>query len=273
LEVADIREKVMVLMPALGGFREETLSKLEYRHVREDLEANRTPIHISVEIEIVKGKYGSYDAFLGGEGADYLKLYLESRRRGSPYTRNGAPEIPPEDLTDESPLIRDTRSPVPRSIGPKQFRKIVHHLYLRAGIIKEQKPKPGAAKNSPRIMYDVRFHSLRKFFKTQMVAAGVPESHVEYFMGHISDTYNDIQALGIEKLRSIYSSANLTIRPKTTVSKIEMIREFARAVGVDPNKVQVEPDTKYVDPEERERFEIRQLMREVRNELLKPQTG
>ena len=74
-------------------------------------------------------------------------------------------------------------------------------------------------------------------------------------------------------LRRIYGSANLTIRPKTTVSKIEMIREFARAAGVDPGKVRIEPDTKYVDPQEKERLEICQLMREVRNELLKPQTG
>ena len=273
LKVANLREKVMVLMPTLGGFREETMSKLEYRHVREDLEAKRTPIHISVEVEIVKGKYGSYDTFLGEEGVDSLRLYLDSRRRGSPYTRNGTPEMPPEDLTDESPLIRDSRSPVPRSIGPKQFRKIVHHLYLRAGIIKEQSPKPGATKNSPRIMYDVRFHSLRKFFKTQMVAAGVPESHVEYFMGHVSDTYNDVQALGVEKLRSIYSSANLSIRPNSAMTKLDRIREFAEALGVPRNKFHVEPDTKYIDPQEKEKVEIRLAMQAIRDELLKPQTG
>ena len=92
----------------------------------------------------------------------------------------------------------------------------MHHLYLRAGIIKEQRPKPGAAQNSPRIMYDMRFHSLRKFFKTQMVARGVPASHVEYFLGHLAYTYNQVQGLGIEELRKTYSSANLTIWPKAT---------------------------------------------------------
>ena len=92
-------------------------------------------------------------------------------------------------------------------------------------------------------------------------------------MGHVTDTYNDVKALGVAKLRSFYANSNLTIRPRTTMSKMQMIREFAKVVGVDPNTVQLEPHTKYVDPQERERLEIRQLMREVRNEPLKLQTG
>ena len=49
-------------------FREETF-KLKYRHVQEDLENNREPIHVHVEAEITKGKYHDYDTFLGAEAA------------------------------------------------------------------------------------------------------------------------------------------------------------------------------------------------------------
>jgi intergrase/recombinase len=43
-------------------------------------------------------------------------------------------------------------------------------------------------------MYDLRVHSLRKYFKTQMLALGVQADYVDYMMGHTIDTYHDIQA-------------------------------------------------------------------------------
>jgi hypothetical protein len=99
---ADLREKVIVTMLSLGAFREETLTKLRYRHAREDLERGVVPIHVHVEAEITKGKYDEYDTFLNGEAAEYLKLHLQLRCLGSPDGRT-----PPEDITDTSPLIRD----------------------------------------------------------------------------------------------------------------------------------------------------------------------
>src|SRR2546427_10163065 len=165
---------------ATGGFREDTLSKLQYRHVREDLEAGRVPIHVHVEAEIVKGEYTDYDTFLGPEATEYLKLYMDQRRRGSHDGR-----YPSEELSDTSPLIRDLNSHKPRSIGPKQIRKVVHNLYSKAGLLKKPKGR----------MYELRIHTLRKYFKTQLIAHGVPSDYADYMMGHKSDTYHDIQSL------------------------------------------------------------------------------
>jgi len=60
-------------MLASGGFSEGTLVKLEYRHVREDLEKGVVPLHVYVEAAITKGKYHNYDTFLGKEAVDYLE--------------------------------------------------------------------------------------------------------------------------------------------------------------------------------------------------------
>lgn len=54
LNIVDLREKVIVTMLALGGFRDKTLIRLQYRHVREDLGANRISIHVHVEADIRK---------------------------------------------------------------------------------------------------------------------------------------------------------------------------------------------------------------------------
>jgi len=78
VNIADLREKVIIATLALGGFREGTLVRLRYRHVREDLERRIVPLHIHVESEITKGKYHDYDTFLGEEAIEYLRLYLEA---------------------------------------------------------------------------------------------------------------------------------------------------------------------------------------------------
>jgi hypothetical protein len=88
-------------------------------------------------------------------------------------------------------------------------------------------------------MYDLRVHSLRKYFKTQLVALGVQPDYVDYMMAHTVDTYDDIQSLGIDKLRSIYAAAGLAIRPKTQVSKVEALKEIIRAWGMNPEQVLV----------------------------------
>jgi len=220
LDIAKLREKAIISMLALGAFREETLSKLQYRHVQEDIENNRIPIHIHVEAEITKGKYHDYDTFIGAEAAQFLKAYLEQRKKGSQ-------RIPPETLIPEAPLFRSQQNRIPKSIGSKEIRVLVHELYGVAGLIK----KPIGR------MYDLRVHSLRKYFKTQLLALGVQADYVDYMMGHTIDTYHDIQSIGIDKLRSIYASAGLCIKPKTQVSKVEALKEIIRAWGLNPEQL------------------------------------
>ena len=221
LELADVREKFIVSAFALGAFREECFSKLLYRHVKEDLENNRVPIHVHIEAEITKGKYHDYDTFLGAEAAQYLKLYIEQRRKG--YGN-----FPPETITDNSPLIRDSKSgKVPKGVRAKTLRKVVHELYKQAGLLRKQNGR----------MYDLRVHSLRKYFKTQLLALGIQPDYVDYMMGHTVDTYDDIQSLGIDTLRNIYNSAGLAIRPKTRINKVDALKEIIRAWGMNPEQL------------------------------------
>lgn len=155
IDLAAIREKVIVSLLALGGFRVGTLVKLEYRHVKKDLEANRVPVHIHVEAEITKGKYNSYDTFIGIEAVNYLRIYLEARRQGSIQKR-----MPPEKINDNSPLIRDAhKSKVIKSISTGAIHRIINNLYVQAGLIKK-----GSSKR-----YELRPHSMRKYFRTQQV--------------------------------------------------------------------------------------------------------
>ena len=83
LDQAATREAFIVAAIATGGFREGTFSKLKYRHVKEDFESGKVPIHIHVEASITKGKYHDYDTFLNPEACALLKLYIQDRKRGN----------------------------------------------------------------------------------------------------------------------------------------------------------------------------------------------
>jgi site-specific recombinase XerD len=219
LDIADLRQKVIILLLAHGGFREGTLAQLQYRHVKHDLEADITPVHIHVEADITKGKYHDYDTFIGTEAVNYLKKYLDQRRTDTKYTQ-------PETITDTSPLIRDEGKAEPKGIMSKQIRTNVHNLYVKAGITTKSLGR----------FYDLRTHSIRKYFKTQMIASNVQSDYVDYFMGHTIDTYHDIQNVGIDKLRNVYATAGLAIQAKTKVSQLEILKEMARSLGLNPEQ-------------------------------------
>ena len=137
--------------------------RLRYQHVREDLEKEIIPLHVHVESDITKGKYHDYDTFLGAEAVGSLKSYFDARRKGL-LSRS----IPREVITDDSPIIRDQQFRTAKPIGEKQIRKLVHRLYAKAGLIK----------NASRARYELCVHSLRKYFKTQLIALGLQPEYV-----------------------------------------------------------------------------------------------
>ncbi len=151
---------------------------------------------------------------------------------------------------------------MPKPIGEKQVYQLVHKLYFKAGLLKH---------NNDHI-YDLKVHSIRKYFKTQLMALGVQSDYVDYMMGHTVDTYHDIQSLGVEKLRNIYTSASLSIRPKTKTSKIELIKEYVRALGVNPESVLTrealsQPATTYVTTQDREDYQLKVLSQALKEAL------
>jgi len=224
IDIASLREKVMISMLALSGLRIGTLIELRYGHVREELEKRIVPLCIHIKAEETKGKYADYFTFINEEVVNYLKLYLEERRQGSPSGK-----IPPEEISDDSPLFRTKEDTEVKPLTYNAAYKTIHNLMLKAGLIKKGEKR----------RHELNVHSLRKYFKTQLTAKGVPSDYVEFMMGHKISTYNDVKSLGVEKLREIYKRADLSIKPQTKVSKLDMLKEIVRSLGLDPEKVLV----------------------------------
>lgn len=262
VNVAALRDKVVLCFIALGGFRVGTLTKLQYRHVKTDLEAGRLPVHVHVEAEITKGKYHAYDTFLGQEAIDYLTAYLDARTTGNERRESGHIRgMPPEAIHDASPIIRNEHSTTVKPVTPAQIHRTIHGHLLQTGIV--------AKGNRHTRRYPMRVHSIRKYFRTQLGAIStMPTDYIDYMMGHTVSTYNDIRMKGIEFLRTLYASSGLSIRPKTRISKIERLTMFAESLGLNPNEVLSRdavamPHRTLIDPNERTIAVLNQALKEA----------
>ncbi|MDQ1280663.1 MAG: hypothetical protein QG670_1926 [Thermoproteota archaeon] len=221
LDVAHLRERVIISFLALGGFRVGTLIKHQYRHVKKDLEAGTAPIHVHVEAEITKGKYGAYNTFLGLEAVEYLKAYFDFRRK---CTEN----VPPEKIDDASPVIRDERTGFVKSISAGAIHRLISRLYAKTNMRR--------AIGGKRIRYDLRAHSIRKYFRTQLGSSTkILLNYVVYLMGHIVSTYNNIEMKGIDYLRGLYAISELSIRQKEKADIYEFVEDILKGKGYDSN--------------------------------------
>ncbi len=135
-------------------------------------------------------------------------------------------KIPPEIIREESPLIRDAQSRHPKPVTPSTITASSTTSTSKPDLIHR-----GFNSSRSGRKYELRVHSIRKYFRTQMAALGVERDYIEYMMGHIISTYHDIRMKGIEFLRGIYTASGLSIKPKTRVSKIDALKEIIRAWG------------------------------------------
>ena len=218
---ANLRERLIISILATSGLRIGTLTKLKYRHVRQDYERGITPIHVHIESQITKGKYHDYCTFFNQETTEYLTAYLQSRQVGTP-------SIPPERINDESPLIRAKQAKDVRPMASITLQKELHKLCFRAGVL-TQKSKVKRYEFSP--------HSFRKFFRTQMAFLGVDKEYINYMLGHKTDTYFDAEMKGIEYLRHIYQQSGISIRPQPETSKITLLKELIFKLGLNPKEI------------------------------------
>ena len=124
-------------------------------------------------------------------------------------------------------MIRDARSVYVKPVGKNSIYVRIHRLMQRAGLITLNSQK----------RYELNVHSLRKYFKTQLTVKGVQTEYVEFMMGHVISTYNDIKSLGVEKLRDIYKKANLRIYQKSQIGKLDQLKTLAEALGLDSEKL------------------------------------
>ena len=208
LSLASPRGKAVVSLMAFAGLRPGVLG--DYKGMdglrlkdMEDLDLTRgprflrTPARIRVRPELSKASH-AYLSFLGAEGQEHVRRYLEMRADGG------------ETLTPESPVIRC--APGFESMGKREGARnrgspFVGTTKVR-GDVKTAMKKAG---------YDARPYVLRRYFETQLLNASwkglVPRDWVTFWSGHKGDiehVYTLHKGLPdglVEDMRAAYAEA------------------------------------------------------------------
>jgi site-specific recombinase XerD len=204
--------KALIMFLKDTGLRVSDVHNLTYGQVAEGLERNEQFIPIS----LVTQKYKTVaKTFIGPEAVEALKEYLEERRSG---TRR----ITPETLTVDSPLFRTNENGVVKSISRSGLSSMLAFHCQRVGEVK------------------LSAHSFRKYFQTQLEAAGVSPNWIDQMIGHRLINSRDSYSLpSDEQLREAYEKAypQLRVYPEEVeveerISKLEAdIEERNRTIA------------------------------------------
>ena len=229
--VSNVRDTAIILFQYQSGLRNDTISKLTYASVKDELE--KGTVSCRVHVMGYQAKEGiEHDTFIGKDAIEALKLSLDERRRGLFEPSRGEKE----DIVQESPLFRAHLT----SAGGKKLKgkdrimpKVsysVSYVVSKAAKLSGVSEKVKAEHGSGTLYYPVHAHTLRKAFNTALEHAGVAENWRQYMMGHkLRGVENSYSKPSLESLREAYTRAepNLSIYtiPKITEKTISSMEE------------------------------------------------
>lgn len=151
--------------------------------------------------------------FLGPESVLALKEYLDERRKG---TRR----IPAETITPDSPLFRTNESGKVKNMGREGFSALVRN---QCKFIGEDR---------------LSAHSFRKYFQTQLEAAGTSTNWIDQMIGHRLINSRDAYSLPSEaQLREAYEKAYSQLRVHPDKAEVDERISSLEAEVADRNKV------------------------------------
>jgi integrase/recombinase XerD len=192
LDVVDLEEKFRIIFIAQTGMRISDAVKLKFGDIRREFDLGKIPLAIRF-IPLKDGDViGERVTFLGSDGVDILKQYLELRKKRG------------ETLTDDSPLFTSR-------VGKGKYRSITQHNFNET--IKKAGRRIGLI-NGDAKYGRIRIHCLRKFFITQMTNHGVEDKIINFLTCHkISDVDAVYWNRRVEELRRIYKERQQYLNP------------------------------------------------------------
>lgn len=198
--VGSLTDRVILTLAVSSGLRASTIVNLRIGDI--DLD-NEIPV-IKVRPEIAKDRpRRGYITFCSPECREHILQYLE-------YKGNFDP--------DNYLLEWNGRPYTPHTLSVKWDR-----LLRKAGLT-----------DKSRKWFKLRFHTLRKYFKTYATLSGIPSDVVEAFMGHVSGIrhiyfYTGVESMEnpklIEMLRNEYRKAIPYLTINVTEDQLKAIEE------------------------------------------------
>jgi site-specific recombinase XerD len=195
------RDRAMILVNFQGGLDVSTLCSLRFKDVAEGLAKNEYPL----KLDLTRPKTGvPFYTFIGKDAIDALKAYLaDLKQRGISLTHN-------------DPLFLQERGR--DGIETANVQDMLREVALKSGFI--DKANNGNSYNP------LGPHALRESFGSIMANSGVPDSVVDFWLGHevgaLNEAYKSVQ---FESLRKMYLDRERLISISAQKVDVEELKE------------------------------------------------
>lgn len=217
LDVSDLPTKFNIIFLAQTGMRPEDALNLTVGDIQRELDQDKSPLAIRFLPKKDRGKgIGERITFLGADGVEILKQYLQARKETG------------EEITPESPLFVSRQS---SSLTKAELNNRVKEAAKKAGLLNGNNGKYGR----------MRTYCLRKFFMTQLTNHGAEDRIVDFMMCHkVSRVDLSYWQRRVDQLREEYRKREKFLNPisgapsKPSTDEIEelveeKLREFIRS--------------------------------------------
>lgn len=195
------RDRALILVNFQGGMDAETLCSIKYGDVSEGLTKNEHPL----KLDLFREKNGvDHYTFLGRDAVKALKAYIsDMTSRGVKYSHN-------------TPLFlkeRGKEEGMTTNLVQNMMKIVAHN----AGFVDGE--------NNGKAFNPLGPHALRESFGSIMINSGVPDSIVDFWLGHrigeMGEAYKSVQA---ESLKKMYLEREKLLSfsvPKVDVEELE----------------------------------------------------
>jgi len=210
------RDRAIVLFHFQGGLDVSTLCDLNYGDVAEELERSSHPL----KIETMRVKSGvEFYTFVGQDAIDALNAYLaDMKSRGVEFT-------------NKTPLFLQERGK--KRLKTHNIQTMMKDLALRAGFVTKD--------NNGNSFNPLGTHSLRESFGSLMINSGVPDTIVDFWLGHeIGDMAKAYKETQFENLRQMYLEREHLLSISASKGENEKTRAEVKEVKDDLYQLHLE---------------------------------
>jgi len=209
------RDRAIILTLFQSGMDVSTLCSLKYGDVAEGLDKDDYPL----KLELYRSKTGvEYYTFLGKDAVQALRAYVaDMKSRGVDYSY-------------DSPLFLKERGK--QALTTNLVQNMMKYVAVRSGLVDE--------KNNGKAFNPLGPHALRESFGSLMINSGVPDTIVDFWLGHsmgeMAEAYKGVQ---FESLEQIYLEREKLISISAAEVDVEEIEAKLR-VEVEEGKKELQ---------------------------------
>ena len=173
------RDRAIILTLFQGGMDVSTLCSLKYSDVKEGLDKNEHPL----KLDLYRPKTGvEYYTFLGRDAVQAVKAYLaDAQSRGLKFRY-------------DTPLFLKERGD--GSLTTNLVQNMMREVAVKSGLVDSE--------NNGYTQNPLGPHALRESFGSIMINSGVPDTIVDFWLGHaigeMAEAYKSVQAESLKKM-------------------------------------------------------------------------